>query len=71
MRDDKGLGLGVSGDTYPLPVLLGRLAPVSISKASIALVQQVTHQLGQKRLKKGGQGKKEGKGDVKNNGKVI
>ena len=50
LRDDKGLCLGVAGDAYPFPVLLGRLAPVPISIARIALVQQVTHQLGQEWL---------------------
>lgn len=46
MRDDEGLGLSVAGDADPLAVLLGRLAPVAFTKARVALVQQVTHQLG-------------------------
>lgn len=50
MWDDEGLSLSVPGNTDPLPVLLARLAPVPISKASVALVQQVAHQLGQKCL---------------------
>ena len=50
MRDDEGLSLGIAGNTYPLSILLGRLAPVPISKGRIALIQQVTHQLGQKWL---------------------
>lgn len=50
MRDDKGLSLGVAGNTDALPILLGSLAPVPIPKARITLIQQVTHQLSQKRL---------------------
>lgn len=51
MGNDESLGLGVTGDAYPLPILLGRLTPVPVSKARIALIQQVAHQLGQKCLK--------------------
>lgn len=37
--DDEGLSLSIAGNTDPLTVLLGRLAPVPISKARVALVQ--------------------------------
>lgn len=48
LGDNQGLSLCIAGNTDPLPILLGCLTPVSISEATVALVQQVAHQLGQK-----------------------
>lgn len=50
VRDDEGFSLSVARNTDPLAILLGRLAPVAISKARVALIEQVAHQLGQKCL---------------------
>lgn len=60
VRDDESLCLGVAGDTDSLPVLLAGLAPVSIPEAGVTLIQQVTHQLGQKSLRGHGKERENG-----------
>lgn len=50
MRDDDSFGLCIAGNADPLSILLGCLTPVTISKASISLIEQVADQLGQKAL---------------------
>lgn len=53
VRDDQSFSLGVAGDADPLAVLLRSLLPVPVPVARVALVQQVTNELGKKCLNEG------------------
>lgn len=51
MRDEDGFSLCIASNTYSFTILLDGLTTVSVSEARVALVQQVTDQLGQEWLK--------------------
>ena len=50
-RNDQCLCLSIAGHVDSLTVMLRCLPPFPIPKHGVSLVQQVTHQLGQKSLK--------------------